>query len=614
MTRSQVAASARVAAEEALDRMRGEKFEPTGEQFKPSTINHAVAVRDTHFADLLDEIDRWETDDSGGQGGGPRRFGYALLLLGMILAAGNNMPMWATSIVEALWYKIPEDRHAELGIPPLPACTAEGCSGKGCRHPFEAAARTVRTRLRSLERLVDPWGYPINQRLTPDELDARCRVYAPGERDRNYRRLIWLMNQVVEAALRQAPRELMDSWDGSATVDETPIRANARMPRTVEDKTKPKRNGRYTRKIERHSTDPSAGLYVRDTKVMHAWNLTMVVMAPGVSDDGLLLRPSLCLAVAPLALPGTGAADAALNACHDTASRGRPVTFLSNDRLYTNSRPELYQHPAMVELGISFIHDYRYDQLGTQDTYGGLILVEGGVYCADMPDSLINAVKDYRDGLIDFDTCRARVAERAGYAARLKETPGPDGRERFTCPAAGTCPTATCSHKPVPVTIGTKTRRTITVTNNAAQTGPDGTTAAPVFCGQDSHILPADVAMRWAKYRQPLPYYSDQWITRYRSGRSTMEGHNGFAKDPGHENLEEAGRRRMRGGALNSIFVAFLVYAANVRKIRSFIDHAEVTCTPSGRWVIHRPRKRNGTGEITPPRVRTPRHLHGDDP
>ena len=614
MTRSQVAASARAAAEEALDRMRSERFDPTGEQFKPSTINHAVAVRDTHFADLVAQIEQWEDDTGAEAGGGPRRFGYALLFLGMILAAENHMPMWATSIAEAIWYMIPEDRHADLGIPPLSVCTADGCSGKGCRHPFEAAARTIRTRLRSLERLVDPWGYPINRRLSPDEFVTRCRMYAPGERDRNYQRLNWLMNQVVEASLRQAPRELMDSWDGSATVDETPMRAFARMARTVEDKTKPKRNGRHPRKIERHSTDPSAGPYVRDTKVMYAWELTMIVMAPGVSDEGLLLRPTLCAAVAPLTPPGTGAVDAALNALHDTAHRGRKVTFLSNDRLYTTSRPELYQHPAMTELGISFIHDYRYDQLGVQDTYGGLVLVEGGVYCADMPDSLINAVKDFRDGLIDFDTCRARVAERSGYAARLKAVANPDGRERFMCPAAGACPTATCSHKPVPVTIGTNTRRTITVTNNAAQTGPDGTTAVPVFCGQASHILPSDVAMRWARYRQPFPYFGDWWFLRYRSGRSTMEGHNGFAKDPGFEDLEEAGRRRMRGGALNSIFVAFLVYAANVRKIRSFIDFAEVTRTPSGRWVIHRPRKRNGTGEITPPRVRTPRHLHDDDP
>lgn len=614
MTRSQVAASARAAAEEALDRMRSERFDPTGEQFKPSTINHAVAVRDTHFADLVAQIEQWEDDTGAEAGGGPRRFGYALLLLGMILAAENHMPMWATSITEAIWYMIPEDRHADLGIPPLSVCTADGCSGKGCRHPFEAAARTIRTRLRSLERLVDPWGYPINRRLSPDEFVTRCRMYAPGERDRNYQRLNWLMNQVVEASLRQAPRELMDSWDGSATVDETPMRAFARMPRTVEDKTKPKRNGRHPRKIERHSTDPSAGPYVRDTKVMYAWELTMIVMAPGVSDEGLLLRPTLCAAVAPLTPPGTGAVDAALNALHDTADRGRKVTFLSNDRLYTTSRPELYQHPAMTELGISFIHDYRYDQLGVQDTYGGLVLVEGGVYCADMPDSLINAVKDFRDGLIDFDTCRARVAERSGYAARLKAVANPDGRERFMCPAAGTCPTATCSHKPVPVTIGTNTRRTITVTNNAAQTGPDGTTAVPVFCGQASHILPSDVAMRWARYRQPFPYFGDWWFLRYRSGRSTMEGHNGFAKDPGFEDLEEAGKRRMRGGALNSIFAAFLVYAANVRKIKSFIDYAKVTQAPSGRWVIHRPRKRPDTGEITPPRVRTPRHLRDDDP
>lgn len=53
------------------------------------------------------------------------------------------------------------------------------------------------------------------------------------------------------------------------------------------------------------------------------------------------------------------------------------ISYLSPGQLpvqrprYTNSRPELYQHPAMTELGIVFIHDYRNDQLGVQDTDGG---------------------------------------------------------------------------------------------------------------------------------------------------------------------------------------------------------------------------------------------------
>ena len=77
MTRSQVAASARAAAEEALDRMRSERFDPTGELFKPSTINHAVAVRDTHFADLLANGDRFAHLNQFGQVVFDRMYGHA---------------------------------------------------------------------------------------------------------------------------------------------------------------------------------------------------------------------------------------------------------------------------------------------------------------------------------------------------------------------------------------------------------------------------------------------------------------------------------------------------------------------------------------------------------
>ncbi len=46
-----------------------------------------------------------------------------------------------------------------------------------------------------------------------------------------------------------------------------------------------------------------------------------------------------------------------------------------------------------------------------------------------------------------------------------------------------------------------------------------------------------------------------------------MEGFNGYVKDGAHEALDDAERRRVRGVAAQSVFVALLVFAANVRKI-----------------------------------------------
>ncbi|HVA10172.1 MAG TPA: hypothetical protein VNG12_25940 [Acidimicrobiales bacterium] len=55
---------------------------------------------------------------------------------------------------------------------------------------------------------------------------------------------------------------------------------------------------------------------------------------------------------------------------------------------------------------------------------------------------------------------------------------------------------------------------------------------------------------------------------------------NGFLKDPAHEALDDAGRRRVHGVAAQSLFTALLALAANVRKIRSFLEQR--ADTPQG--------------------------------
>jgi hypothetical protein len=52
--------------------------------------------------------------------------------------------------------------------------------------------------------------------------------------------------------------------------------------------------------------------------------------------------------------------------------------------------------------------------------------------------------------------------------------------------------------------------------------------------------------------------------------RNTIEGLNGFVKDPAHEALAQPARRRIRGIAAQSLFCALLLMAANLRKIRAW--------------------------------------------
>ena len=52
--------------------------------------------------------------------------------------------------------------------------------------------------------------------------------------------------------------------------------------------------------------------------------------------------------------------------------------------------------------------------------------------------------------------------------------------------------------------------------------------------------------------------------------RNTIEGLNGYLKDPAHQALAAPARRRVRGIAACSLFTALLLIAANIRKIRAW--------------------------------------------
>jgi hypothetical protein len=193
---------------------------------------------------------------------------------------------------------------------------------------------------------------------------------------------------------------------------------------------------------------------------------------------------------------------------------------------------------------------------------------------------LIDATVDYRAKRIDRSTYEARIAERQTYRARQKEKPDAEGHVRLYCPAAGPHPLARCERKSASIHRAAAGSARIVLPAEAEGLGPE-------CCVQETVTVAPEAG---AKFAQDLPYASAEWQRTYNALRNATEGANGFLKDPAHEALDDRGRRRLHGVAKESILVAFLILAANVRRIRSFLEKAAIV---DGKLRRHSRRRRS---------------------
>ncbi len=83
------------------------------------------------------------------------------------------------------------------------------------------------------------------------------------------------------------------------------------------------------------------------------------------------------------------------------------------------------------------------------------------------------------------------------------------------------------------------------------------------------------MALDGAKFRQPLVYGSDKHTDLFNTLRQSQEGMHGFVKDEDNEALGAPGKRRVRGKGAQSVFDAFLLAAASIRKIRAIITERQ---------------------------------------
>src|SRR5665213_2378713 len=539
-------------------------------------VREAVAMVDS--SGLSEKIEEWRAKGRRGPGGRPETFPMRALLVAMLLCPGTDHPVLATAMTDVLFKRISPTMRHELGIPKPP--------GRLDVRAQRATYRNVRTRLHGLFNLMDPSPTPKNRRLDPDTYAARVKERRSSHTDEEWaeraRRLEWFINEIIEMSIRALPREVRRQWQGNSAVDATVVPTFAR----------PDRRHRRMRKGEAplvvtHSADPDADWYVRnpteakpDGEADKAhWGYEASLVVSGSDNPGQPQPfPSLVLGMATLHKPGRQPGRQAVRVLASIHDRGHPARLLAGDRAYSSAKPEDFQLPARA-LGYQPVFDYKIDQLGIQGSYAGMLQIEGAWYCPPIPKVLIEATIDYRSGTIDETTYKARLDERWKFLVLPKSGPDAEGHIRLRCPASNPAPVARCDLKPASVGPKTQGRVRIPVTA-AVRTHP------PTICTQQSVTVPPEAG---AKLAQPLLYGSEEWRAAYVTLRSTNEGMNGFLKDGAREALGDPQRRRIRGVAAQSVFVALLLCAANLRKIESFL--AQRAAEAAG-MVRRRPRRR----------------------
>jgi hypothetical protein len=473
--------------------------------------------------------------------GRPRPLPARAVLTALLCLALDDRPLFLTEATRLLFGQLSGASRALLGVTgTIPTQRA-----------FLAAYRRVRYCFRQILSVADPSPLPKNRRLTADDLKARTQPMTPGQAEAARDRLEALINALLEASITVLADGERAAFDGCTGLDATPVPLFSRGPskRTGLCASDPD-GGWYVREGDHRDREDNSGKPLR--KIAWALEATIATMArlPGAPPA----CPNLAAGLA-LTRPGEDPGGTGARVLASLAARGHKPGPLGFDRAYTQALPERFHLPARA-LGYQPVMDYRADQLGIQANTGGALLVEGTWYCPALPEPLITATARLRDHAITREHYDQQITARAPYQLKRKDGPDADGYQRLTCPALGHHPALMCPLRQPSLTPRDGRPKVL-------QPPPE----PPLLCHQTAITIAPGTG---ARYRQDLPYGSPAWHARYATLRNTIEGLNGFVKDPAHQALAQPSRRRVRGIAAQSIFTALLLMAANIRKIRAW--------------------------------------------
>jgi hypothetical protein len=337
--------------------------------------------------------------------------------------------------------------------------------------------------------------------MTPDQ--------ATAARDR----LEALVNALLEASVSALTEDERAAFDGCTGLDATAVPLFSRGPS--------KRTGLC-------ASDPDGGWYVREGDHREredqggkplrkiAWALEATIATTARPPGAPPATPNLAIGMA-MTRPGEDPGGTGARVLASVAARGHKTGWLGYDRAYTAALPDRFHLPARA-LGYSPVMDYRADQLGIQASSGGALLIEGSWYCPAIPEPLITTTARLRDHAIDRELYDQQIAARAAYQLKRKDGPDADGYQRLACPALGHHPGLMCP-----------LREPSLAPRDGRPKVLQPPQEPPKTCRQTAITIAPGTG---ARYRQDLPYATPAWHARYATLRNTIEGLNGFIKDP----------------------------------------------------------------------------------
>lgn len=361
-------------------------------------------------------------------------------------------------------------------------------------------------------------------------------------------RLDELCHLLLHATFLSVPKDVRAAWKGDTCIDATFVRAQGEYGAKYSAKKKANDvlDPRMITKF--FSIEKDAGWYTRDgdhagdegKESSWGWDEHLAVMTR--RSDAVAEYPLLVLGVS-FDKPGKRVAENAVNVYTHMKALGYPTGRIASDQAYSPNQNPANLQLVLLRLGHTLIFKYGKTTAGRGGDFEGALQVDGGWYCPEMPEAMVNANKVFVNGDEKdprrIATFKARVKARRFHAAKPHGKIREDGSQRFSHPV-GADGKSTCD-----------------------PTRP----YAPKFCIQRTLLIPQDVH---AKTAQDLVFDSPEWHAAYDGPRATIEGFNGFAKDPNYENLGSPTNRPMRGQSTQQLLSVFLIASANMRKIWKF--------------------------------------------